>query len=425
MVWQRYYDSAASSEQKRTDLMDLGFQERGTRFRLFPQSPLLSDYKEPETVWISLTPEEIRPGPSDDRMYVADAIGKSFYQNSVLPPFLGPCNPPAIASADGHFDQLEVGTPEFEAAHMYGTLRRVLDIWETYFERKIEWSFSDTYERLELVPWLDWNNAHAGYGFIEMGYGRDDEGRKFPYNLNFDVLAHEFGHTLLYSVMGMPDDDRATTEFFAFHEASSDMVAIISLLHFDSFIERLLDESSGNLYTRNELNRIGEQSNSRQIRMASNDIKMSDVPDLNTPLNQLSNKQIHEISLPFTGVLFDLLVEIFQNNLLHNHLIDARLDDLSRGPTEMQVDDERVQLLFETYYKQNPQGFLNALKDARDYMGTLLSLSWEQLSWDLDFPQVVNAILRADKQLSFGRYRSKINEVFGWREIEFGSEKNA
>lgn len=154
--------------------LELDFRKQGTRFRLFPQSPLLGDYQEPETVWISLSPDEIMPGPSDDRMYVADAIGKSHYDDAFLPPYSGPQNQPAMAAEDGHFDHIEVGTEQFEAAHMYGTLRWVLDIWETYFERKIDWSFNEHFERLELVPWLDWDNAHAGYGFIEMGYGSDD-----------------------------------------------------------------------------------------------------------------------------------------------------------------------------------------------------------------------------------------------------------
>jgi len=397
----------------------LDFRDQGTRFKLFPQSPLLSDYEEPETVWVSLAPGEIGPGPSDDRMYVADAINKSFYEDPVLPPYQGPQNVPALPDIDGHFDQLEVGTPQFEAAHMYGTLRRVLDIWEGYFARPIEWSFKDSYDRLELVPWLDWNNAHAGYGFIEMGYGLDDEGRKFPFNLNFDVLAHEFGHTLLYSVVGMPDDDRATAEFFAFHETSSDMVAIISLLHFDSVLEHLLDESSGNLYTRNELNRVGEQSNTRQIRMASNDIKMSSVVSPDTPLEQLSNKQIHEMSLPFTGALFDLLIEVFQHKLVDGGLIDPYLDQLSRGLTEAGAEDKDMQLAFDAYYRQNPEGFKQALIEARDYIGLLLSSSWEQLSWDLDFPQIVQSLLQADHQLSSGHYNFEIQEVFGWREIKF------
>jgi len=397
--------------------LNLDFREKGTRFKLFPQSPQLTDYQQPETVWISLEPEKLSSGPSDSRMYVVDAENKEHYEDPYLPPFRGDSYPPAVANSDGHFDHLEVGTQQFEAAHMYGTLRWVLDIWETYFNRQIDWCFKEHYERLELVPWLEWDNAHAGYGFIEMGYGLDDEGQKFPYNLNFDVLAHEFGHTLLYSVIGMPDDNRATAEFFAFHETYSDMIAIVSMLHFNSVLDRLLDDSCGNLYTRNELNRIGEESSTRQIRMASNDIRMQDVADPNTPLDQLSFKQIHDMSLPLTGALFDLLVEVFQHNLVDDGLISNELDLLSRGALENELDGEQIQILFEQFYREDSEGFKKALVDARDYIGLLLSLSCEQLSWDLTFQGVAKSLFQSDLELTSGHYQHELKEVFEWRGI--------
>ena len=397
--------------------LDLDYRAWGTRFRLFPQSPLLSNYQTPETVWLPLRPSEISAGPADSRMYVSDAIDKQYYEYPFLPPYRGQKNPPVQAAADGHFDHLEVGTTEFEAAHMYGTLRWVLDIWETYFEREIDWNFSDQYARLELTPWLDWDNAHSGFGFIEMGYGRDDEGQKFPYNLNFDVLAHELGHALLYSVIGTPDGDRASTAFFAFHETASDIIAIISVLHFNSVLDHLLLQTRGNLYAQNELNRIGEESSTRQIRMASNDLKMSQIPSLDTPLAELSNKQIHDMSLPLTGALFDLLVEVFQQNLVDDGLIDISLDQHSRGLNEENRDHAHLQSAFDAAFADHPDGFKKALVDARDYMGMMLSRSWEYLSWDLDYSMVAQSLLYADQELFGGQYQDDIAEVFDWREI--------
>ena len=399
--------------------LNLDFRTSGTRFLLFPQSPLISDYEKPETVWVSLAPSDIGPGPSDDKMYVVDAINKPFYEESDLPPYRGRVNPPAVSASDGHFDHLEVGTHQFEAAHMYASLRFILDIWQVYFGREIKWSFSDDFERMELIPWVDWDNAHAGYGFIETGYSKDDQGEKFPFNLNFDVLAHEFGHQLLYAEIGMPDDHRATAEFFAFHETSGDMVAIISLLHFNSVLDRILTQTSGNLYINNELNRLGEESNTRQIRMASNDLKMKNVPNPGTPLEQLTIKQLHDMSLPFTGALFDLLVEIFQQNLLDENLISSELDELSRGKTEQTNSEIQVQTLFDKAFIKNPEGFKKALVDARDYTAMLLSSSWQQLSWDLTFPDIVHSLIRADQDLSYGHYHKEIRDAFNWREIRY------
>ena len=70
--------------------LDLGCRQWSTRFRLFPQSPLLSAYDEPETVCIPLSPGEIGAGPSDARMYIADAVDKPHYEDPYLPPYRGP-----------------------------------------------------------------------------------------------------------------------------------------------------------------------------------------------------------------------------------------------------------------------------------------------------------------------------------------------
>ena len=100
---------------------------RGTRFRLYPQPPVLESIHGPETVWIAHPPGFIGPGPSDNRMYVVDAVGKDrHYDFPFLPPWRGASNPPVRPGPDGHFDHLNPGSREFMAAHMYGTLRFVL-----------------------------------------------------------------------------------------------------------------------------------------------------------------------------------------------------------------------------------------------------------------------------------------------------------
>ena len=398
--------------------LQLDFRHTGTRFRLFPQTPLLQGFEIPEIVWISKTPDEIGPGPADNRMYVVDAIDKQPYEHPNMPPFLGDAHPPAIANDTGHFDHLEIGTHQFEAAHMYGTLRFVMDIWECYLGHEIEWSFADTYPFLEIIPWLDWDNAHCGYGFIEAGYRLDDDGRKFPLNMNFDVLAHELGHAILYSIIGIPTDISASTSYFAYHEAASDMVAIISVMHFNSVVDRLLSDTHGNLYATNELNRVGEESQTRQIRMASNSRKMSDVPDPNTPRDQLSYKQIHDISLPMTGALFDLLLEIYQQGLMNRGLISAELDQLSRGPIETDPQlAELVQQEFNLAYKGQHDGFKKSLIDARDFLGQSLASSWGLLSPSLSYFTTTQALLNTDIIAHNGKIQQKVIDVLQWRDI--------
>lgn len=392
---------------------------RGTRFRLYPQPPILTSIQGPETVWVAAPPGSIGPGPSDDRMYVVDAIGKARpYDYPFLPPYRGPRNPPVQPGKDGHFDHLDdPWSRDFMSAHMYGTLRFVLDVWEKYFGGPIPWHFADARPRLELVPLIEWNNAHSGYGFIETGFARPGAPDPQPFCLNFDVLAHELGHSFLYQLLGTPPADRVRAEYVAFHESAADCVAMIAVLHFDSVVDRLLERTSGNIYLPNELNRIGELSETEEIRLASQSLTLADVPDLRTPIAQLSQPQRHEQSLPLTGAVFDMLVDVFQNLLVADGLISPELDAFSR-PEVSATDEAAVQAGFDAAYASRHDGFKAALLDARDYIGRCLAAAWRQLSWNVSYEGVAAAMLAADQRLAGGAGRELLIENLLWRGIQ-------
>jgi hypothetical protein len=404
------------SEAKRHAQPRYGGQ--GTRFLLFPQAPVLPVAEWPEVVWVSAPPGSIGPGPSDRRMYVVDAIDKAPYHDfPSVPPYRGPRNPPVAPGPDGHFDHLVPPSREFMAAHMYGTLRFVLDAWERYFGGPLPWHFAADYPRLELIPLAQWNNAHSGYGFIETGFARPGATDPLPFCLNFDVLAHELGHSFIFQLLGTPPAGRARAEYLAFHESAADCVAMISVLHFDSVVDRLLQRTRGNIYLPNELNRIGELSETKQIRLASQSLKLADVPDLRTPVERLSYPQRHAMSLPLTGAVFDILVEAFQTLLRRAVLIGADLDDLSRQDETAPADV--VQEGFDRAYAGRHDEFKTALLDARDYTGRCLAAAWRSLSWDMSYAEVAAALVEADARLAGGTGREIMLESLLWRGIEF------
>ena len=226
-------------------VQDLAIRQNGTRVRLFGQSPYVVGFEEPEVVWLSPPAGSVRPGPADDRMYVVDTIGKDEpYEFPYLPPYRGPAYPPVPPDEQGHFDYLDVGTRGFVATHMYGGIRRTLDIWEGYFGRRIDWQFERHFNRLELVPIIDWDNAQSGYGFIETGFGPSQHGEAQPFCLNFDVLAHELGHSIVFAEVGH-DEATVTGEYLGFQEAMGDLMALVSGMHFDSVLDRTLTASEG------------------------------------------------------------------------------------------------------------------------------------------------------------------------------------
>jgi len=377
----------------------------GTRFLIYPQAPHVPGYDTPELVWISTDPSALQPGPADARMYVRDPVlEKEPYEFPYLPPFVGLANPPAVAGPDGHFDHIPPNSREFVAAHAFASVRRVLDIWESYLGRSIAWHFAETYERLEIIPWLDWENAQSGYGFLELGIEHAPDGRDYPFALNFDTIAHEVGHAILFSLMGTPDDGLFADDFGAFHEASADLVSLISFLHFDSGLDRLLRHCQGNLFTLNELNRIVELTGERQIRLASNSRRMSEVTN-----------DIHDRSRPFTGAVFDTMAETFHRILVEEGLADERLLDIDlRNFDESLLD--HITALTASSFKERPFLFKAALARARDETGLVLARTWDRLEPNgLTFENAAYAFLAATYPDSRLSQQSEAN--FAWREI--------
>jgi hypothetical protein len=392
---------------------------RGTRFRIYPQAPIPSALWQPEIVWVSPPAGSVHAGPADHRMYVIDAVAKDRPYVFDLPPYLGASNPPVPPDADGHFDYLEPGTRAFMAAHMYGSIRFALDVWEHYLGGEIPWHFREDLHRLELIPVVAWDNAQCGYGFIETGYARVGGVPSHPFCLDFDVLAHELGHAILYSLLGLPPPARVSAEYLAFQESAADSAAMIAVLHFDSVVDHLLHTSHGNLYLPNELNRIGELSGTEQLRIISNTLTLADVPELKTPVSMLSPRDVHTMSLPLTGAVFDTLVEVFQQVLVEERFISHGLDELSRAE-EGNAPIEAVQAGFDHAYAGRHEAFKAALLDARNYVGRLLAGTWRLLGWDLTFPGVAAAMLEVDDRMAAGIGRNLLIENLARRGIEIG-----
>lgn len=398
--------------------LDRTLAQTGTRFRIFPQPRFLQRedgsgplFPEPEEVIISVAPAQMQPGPADDRMFVIDAVSKLPYSDFFRPPYRGDFRAPVEPGPDGHFLYLDPNSREFSAATMYATVRRVLDIWEDYFGHALEWHFESDFDRLEMIPLIEWDNAQSGYGFLEFGFDRTPSGtidHMRPYCENFDVLAHELGHSIIFSEVGVPSspaDD--AIDYGGLHESAGDMVAIIGSLHFNSLVDHLLQTTKANLLTINGLDRVGELSESREIRVAFNSRRMSDV-----------GMEPHERSLPLTGAIFDTMVEIFQQELVNKELISDELRIRSTNLPGGAEDLADIQAGFKVAYTDNEDAFKEALLLARDYVGRLLAVTWANLSPDLlTYHDVLRGLMRADRDITGGTNRSIIRECFAWREI--------
>lgn len=390
----------------------------GTRFRLYVQPPFEEVSEDPEIVTVSSPLGCVTAGPTDDRMFVVEPVGKKWPYGMnraplgtpfiYLPQWKGPRLEPALPDEDGNFDYLEPGMPGFEAAHAFGCVRFTLDVWENYLGEPLEWHFGDRFEKLEISILPQWNNAQFGYGFLEIGSQFEKDGSVLPFTLDFDILAHEVGHGIIYSVLGVPAPDTELPEYEGFQESFSDCVSLIAAMHFQSVIEKVLDETRGNLYLSNRIARFSEFPDQRQIRTANNTHTMDEFVD--------GYKNEHDLSEPLTGAIFDILADIFHESLVERGLISPEVEELAEIVEFGGAPSAELQDAFDRAYADDKQGFVEALLDARDIMGCYLTETLCGLDPNfLDYGDVADAMLAVDERQSDGRYAEIIDRNFSRR----------
>ena len=400
---------------------------RGTRFRLFPQAG--AEFREPERVILSPPAGSLAPGPRDDRMFaILPAMPKPPYEPpGYLPPFTGAVLPPAMPDALGHFDHIDVDAPQFLAAHLYGAARFTLDVWERYLGHRLRWWHADFLPQLELIATVDWNNAHSGPGFVETGTRLNARGEPNHFCLNLDVVAHELGHAIVFSKVGVPTPGRLTAQYLAFHETMADLVALITALHFDSVVDRFLAEAWGNLYALSLVNRVGEMSAVEQIRAVDFHARVDSFRGFRLRADGSfedptgTARTQHQLSQPLTAAIFAALIEIYQDVLVREGVIVP--DDDTRGWTPEEVTADLDLLLARggrNFDQLRPQ-FHAALHAARDWTGFALARLLDRVrADDMSFAAIAAHFLAiatetggADNALAFAL-------CFTERDIEVG-----
>lgn len=390
---------------------DVRFRVSGTRFLIFPQPRKLRGFGEPETVYVNRTPGTIRPGPEDDRVYVVYPEAKDPYKDEetgrllAKPPFLDARYPPAEPGPDGHFDHLKPETRGFSSATVYAIVNCVLETWESYFGHQLPWHFLDAARRrLEVITRVDSTTAWSGDGYVEFGSTSDSN----LFCENFDVVAHEMGHLIGWAVIGRPH--RRSMDYRSNDEACADLMAIVASLHCGSMLDHLLEHTKGNLFSKNELSRVGEMV--PHYRRVYNVQRMSTARKKD---GDLQDKK-YQLSLPFTGGAFDVLVGIYEQCLVDRGIIPAELARRSYHPRRREIEGTRRQFVW--HFERKRGKFKEALIDARDYFGTLMARALDRTAMHArSHAMVASNFIKADAELSGGRFATLIRRSFHWREI--------
>jgi hypothetical protein len=398
----------------------------GTRFRLFPE--YASGYAEPDTVTLSPAAGSVGWGPSDAAMYAVNPLLKAepYSPPGFMPPWQGKQFAPATPDRAGHFDHIEVEAPQFLAAHLYGSVRRTLDVWERYLRGPVVWWHASFLPQIELVPVVNlWSNAHSGPGFIETGMMRNEAGREQLLALNFDVVGHETGHAILFSRVGVPAPDRVSSAYLAFHESFSDLIGMIAAMNFPSVTQKLLAQTGGNLYAANLVNRLGKLSDREQVRIADNETTMEDVAGLRLeadgnwfdPLGEDRNQ--HALAEPLTGAVFDMMVDIFQEGLVRRGAIAPDQDPRGWTRSAVEASFDELHLQSSRALVRFGAEFRGAIDDARDAVGCAMAHAIRTLEpRTLSFPGVAARLLEAAAGQGLGRLLPDLLDDFLWRGID-------
>jgi len=359
-------------------------------------------------------------------MHVVDALDKEgpYDPPFWMPPYRGRVGPPALPGTDGHFDHIPVDDRTFLSAHTYAAARRVLDVWEALFGRPITWWHTATYPSLELLPLIHWDNAQSGSGFVELGARQNNVGELHRFCLNFEVIAHEVGHAIAFSEVGVPDPDHLNGEYLAFQESFSDLIALISVGFFESVLTKLLERTHGNLYVLNLLNRIGEMSETQQIRLADNETRLRDLEGLRLDSGGVwtdetgAGRNAHDLAQPLTGAIFDILVEIFQDRLAQRGLIPAGADARGWTREEAQTALEWFERRWGAVFFRFEPEFRAAIVEARNVVGGAIAWVMNRLDPnDLTFARIATLFLEASLALGQGGQIAAFREIFLERDI--------
>lgn len=345
---------------------------------VYPQNPFVS---EPEVRRMNRA--DVGPGLRNARIQIRDSAAA-----------------PAEPDADGNYLHWP-GTPEFDQVNAFYYATFTLRMFERYARREIPWAFAAP--RLLVDPHFG-NMANAFYdetarliGFHTVqvdGASGEREARSTAQSA--DIVSHETAHAILDGLRDLYNESFGLGPR-AMHESFCDLAAMLVALHDDSLIQRLLEWTDGNLRTSNFVTEIAENvtrllqsggSYRREdtifLRNAFNSLVAVPFDDLRYSVSDpetMLSRQEHNYSRLFTGLIYDVLVGIYE------HL------------------------------KQTQPPYI-ALYRARDRVGQLLTLAIELGPvGEFAFDDMARALLSADQVLFAGEHHALMQTALAERGI--------
>lgn len=208
------------------------------------QDPSVVDGNGPVRARIPVPAGRLRPGPQGHRFRVVDPdAGTSGASRPVVLHADDSWTYRDRWSAERHPDATTLsGDRGFRAQNVYAVAAHTLALFEQHLGRPIPWHSGLPHLELRPQARVEANAVYSRqHNAVLFGWLPALAARSALYTaLSYDVIAHEVGHAILdglrprYTAPGLPDP-------LAFHEALADLVALLSVFTVPGAARRLLD----------------------------------------------------------------------------------------------------------------------------------------------------------------------------------------
>ena len=223
--------------------------------------------------------------------------------------------PHVVGNADKDFMFYPEENPlEFDAVHTFTIVRQVLTMLRRALNRmqitqNFNWFWGpepiNVYPRAGLDANAYYSRNEKALRFFYF-HPPDNETDPLIYTCrSFDIVAHEVGHAALDSLKPEFLSNSWHPQTGGLHESFGDLTAIFTMLAQMDVCEAIVVESKADLHSKTFFPSLAEQfgeafGRPMGLRNADNDLKMSDV-----------STEVHDISMVFTGAIYDILAYFF------------------------------------------------------------------------------------------------------------------